>query len=331
MSEQRNKLRAQLDRLGYGAAKPELSRDDLRRVLRRRKAVTQAPAEGSQVQSPEAAPAKGASGPAEIRYGRLPGGVKKRAGLPQRKRPTEQVDLATHVPGAEQVHPAFGSCYVAPTRVDAVPDAGDLSRRFEEQLADPDSSIAATLQGLRSDDEPPLQCRDLIFMDVESTGLTNTPLFLIGVMVWEEGGFVVRQFFARHYAEERAVLAQFIECCLPRRLLVTFNGKSFDFPYIRARCAATGLPFDLAPRHLDLLHVGRRAWKGKFSDCKLQTLEQHVCGRRRVGDIPGSEIPDAYHAYVRTDNAWEMVEALKHNMLDLVTLADLMTRYPRAE
>jgi uncharacterized protein YprB with RNaseH-like and TPR domain len=328
MSEQRNRLRAQLDRLGYGTAKPELSRDDLRRVLRRRKGVAQ-PVAGSQPPAP-AVPSD-ATAPAEIRYGRLPGGVTKQAGLPKRKRAAEQVDLATSVTGAEEVHAAFGSCYVAPTCVAEVPDAGDLAARFEAQLADPTSSVAATLQGLLGEGEPPLQCQDLIFMDVESTGLTNTPLFLIGVMVWEEGGFVVRQFFARHYAEERAVLAQFIECCLPRRLLVTFNGKSFDFPYIRSRCAANGLPFDLEPLHLDLLHVGRRAWKGQFRDCKLQTLEQHVCGRRRVGDIPGSEIPDAYHAYVRTGNAWEMVDALKHNMLDLVTLADLMTRYPSGE
>jgi uncharacterized protein YprB with RNaseH-like and TPR domain len=49
-----------------------------------------------------------------------------------------------------------------------------------------------------------------------------------------------------------------------------------------------------------------------------------VCGRRREGDIPGSMIPDAYHDYVRTKNAVRMVDVLKHNYLDLITLAELL-------
>jgi len=46
----------------------------------------------------------------------------------------------------------------------------------------------------------------------------------------------------------------------------------------------------------------------------------------RDGDIPGHEIPDAYHAYVRTADATEMREVLKHNALDLLTLSDLLAR-----
>jgi uncharacterized protein YprB with RNaseH-like and TPR domain len=170
-----------------------------------------------------------------------------------------------------------------------------------------------------------------IFVDVESTGLGNTPLFLIGVMVWERGGFEVKQFFARSYAEEAAVIAAFDTCCRNRTLLVTFNGKSFDIPFIRTRAVANGLPFDHDLPHFDLLHECRRIWRGSLPNCKLQTLETHVCGRTRSGDIPGARIPDAYHEFVRSDNAVEIVEILKHNMLDLVTLADLMARLPRPE
>jgi len=60
----------------------------------------------------------------------------------------------------------------------------------------------------------------------------------------------------------------------------------------------------------------------------LQTLEWHVCQRMRYDDIPGSEIPDAYHAFVRSGNAGQIATILKHNKLDLITLADLMTRFP---
>jgi len=55
-------------------------------------------------------------------------------------------------------------------------------------------------------------------------------------------------------------------------------------------------------------------------------LERYVCRRSRGYDIPGSRIPQLYHDFVRTGDARGMVHVLKHNLHDLVTLADLMTR-----
>ncbi|MHC5033463.1 MAG: ribonuclease H-like domain-containing protein, partial [Planctomycetota bacterium] len=169
---------------------------------------------------------------------------------------------------------------------------------------------------------------DLIFLDLEATGLAGTPLFLVGTMVWEDEGFVVRQYFARDYSEERAVISLFLGVVARKRLLVSFNGKSFDLPYVRVRAAANGLPFEVNLAHFDLLHECRRVWRHALPDCRLQTLESHICGRHRHSDIPGAEIPDAYHEFVRTGNAAEIVEILDHNLLDLATLADLMVRLP---
>jgi uncharacterized protein YprB with RNaseH-like and TPR domain len=169
------------------------------------------------------------------------------------------------------------------------------------------------------------------FFDIETTGLTSTPVFLIGTMSWEGDRLVVKQFFARDYSEEPGVMSLFFDWAAEKRLLVSFNGKSFDLPYARVRAAANGVPFTLELPHLDLLHVARRAWKGTVPNHRLQTLEAHVCGRVRQGDIPSWEIPEAYHAYVRTSNAAEIVEIVRHNLLDLVTLADLMVRLPPPE
>ncbi|MBN1674920.1 MAG: ribonuclease H-like domain-containing protein [Kiritimatiellae bacterium] len=170
---------------------------------------------------------------------------------------------------------------------------------------------------------------DTIFLDIETTGLSTSPLFLIGTMSWQSGLFVIRQYFARHYAEERGVIALFLrDFTAGNRLLVTFNGKSYDWPYIRTRAAATGVPFASEPAHFDLLHEARRVWKHVLPDCRLKTLEAQVCGRRRGDDIPSDQIPDAYHAYVRSDNAVQIASILRHNMFDLLTLADLMLHLP---
>ena len=43
----------------------------------------------------------------------------------------------------------------------------------------------------------------------------------------------------------------------------------------------------------------------------MQTLEQAICGRRRRGDIPGRDIPLAYHDFVRSGDAWIQQAYLK--------------------
>ena len=166
----------------------------------------------------------------------------------------------------------------------------------------------------------------LLFLDIETCGLTATPTFLIGTMHLDgDDRFRLVQIFARDYAEERSGLAHFASMMNDYDYIVTFNGKSFDWPYICDRSIYHGVQITAAqPKHLDLLHESRRRWKEVLPNCKLQTLEYHVSGRRRVGDLPGSMIPDAYHRYVKSGDARQMLDVLHHNALDLITMSELM-------
>ncbi len=173
------------------------------------------------------------------------------------------------------------------------------------------------------------------YLDIESCGLAGEPLFLVGLMRYREGGLEVDQFLARHYGEEGPMLAAVGDELTGSQCLVTFNGKSFDWPTIAARRMAWGL-FDPpeVPWHVDLLHEARRRWRSEVPNCKLQTLEQLLCGRRRVGDIPGHLIPEAYHEFVRAHQDGNVLRRnrslrrlqtiLHHNALDLVTMAELV-------
>ncbi len=315
-------LRAQLDRLGYGAgkAKPKVVPvSDLRRAVRKqaKRTTPQDPQTGGQAKRP--------SPPVEsIHYSReLP-----RHSAPRRKSASSEAPLILEetLTGGEACHPEYGRFYLLNTDVATIENGEALNTRFPSELANRESGLRERLT--RSIDPASITPQDIVFMDIETTGLSSSPLFLIGIMAWSKGGFQVHQFFARNYAEESAVIATFLDRCLTAKLLVTFNGKTYDYPYIRNRAAANGLPFSLDLVHVDLLHESRRIWKHQLPDCKLQTLEARICGRHRVGDIPGSEIPEAYHTYVRTNNGYQMVNALEHNMLDLVTLADIMTHFP---
>lgn len=233
--------------------------------------------------------------------------------------------LEEALPGEEISIHAYGQAYLIES-ASGMPEGewGELGAAFQEEFTEPESPLQRHLAGCCPGG--PFFPQEVLVIDVESTGLGHSPLFLIGTLGWEEGALCVRQYLARTYAEEAAVTAAFLDDARAKKLLVSFNGKSFDVPYIRARAAACGIPYTLDAAHFDLLHTARRLWRATLPDCRLQTLERHLCARVRHDDIPGADIPEAYHAYVRTGNAVQMVQIIKHNMLDLLTLAELMTR-----
>jgi uncharacterized protein YprB with RNaseH-like and TPR domain len=162
-----------------------------------------------------------------------------------------------------------------------------------------------------------------LFVDTETTGLAGSMVFLLGGMRVTTDGVVLRQVFARDYREEPALLSAWIEMAGGAELLVSFNGKAFDVPVLRDRLGYHGMAAPPEVPHLDLLHAARRRWRNVLPDCRLQTLEWRVCGRRRAGDIPGEEIPDVYHRFVRTGDPADVVSVFHHNALDLITLADI--------
>ena len=163
-----------------------------------------------------------------------------------------------------------------------------------------------------------------LFLDLETGGLSSSPVFLAGTMHWNGEDFVLRQYFARHYGEEAALLEALAEAARGFEALVTFNGKSYDVPFLKSRAALHGVALAMPGAHLDLLHLARRRWKHELRDCRLQTLEWHVCGRRRSGDVAGDEVPGLYHDYVRRGDPYRLIPVFHHNLLDVITMAEIL-------
>jgi uncharacterized protein YprB with RNaseH-like and TPR domain len=163
-----------------------------------------------------------------------------------------------------------------------------------------------------------------LFLDLETCGLASSTVFLAGCMHWNGGDFVLRQYFARHYGEEGPLLRALHEAMSGFEYLVTFNGKTFDVPVLLGRAVVHGVRLAVPPRHLDLLHVARRRWKGELADCRLKTIESRVCRRHRVGDVPGEEVPGLYHDYVKNGDPYRLVPVFHHNLLDVITMSEIL-------
>lgn len=166
-----------------------------------------------------------------------------------------------------------------------------------------------------------------LFLDLETCGLAGAPIFLVGLIRATPDGLLLDQLLARNYAEEQAILTSLEAHVAECDVLVTFNGRSFDWPMVQDRRTYHRLPpVRAALPHVDLLIHARRQWRKQVPNCRLQTLERFLCRRMRQGDIPGSQIPAAYHQFVRTGDAKQLRNILHHNALDLVTLAQLTMR-----
>jgi uncharacterized protein len=171
-----------------------------------------------------------------------------------------------------------------------------------------------------------------LFLDTETTGLaggTGTYAFLIGLAWWDAGGLQVEQLFMRDFAEEHSVLCHLASRLAERPVLVTFNGKTFDWPLLENRFRMTrSIAVPNIAAHLDLLHPARALWKFRLGSVRLIELEREVLnptllGWHREDDVSSKFIPQFYFDYLRGGPPEPLTGVARHNQMDLRGLAAL--------
>jgi uncharacterized protein len=169
-----------------------------------------------------------------------------------------------------------------------------------------------------------------LFLDTETTGLaggSGTYAFLVGIAWWEGGGLEMEQFFLREYSEERPLLFALRERIAEHPVVVTFNGKSFDWPLLETRYRMSRKISAPAPRaHIDFLHPARNLWRLRLGSVRLSELERHVLEWDRGADLLSGLIPQIYFDYLRGGPPERLVPVLNHNQMDLRGLAALSSR-----
>src|SRR5580692_3162070 len=171
-----------------------------------------------------------------------------------------------------------------------------------------------------------------LFLDTETTGLsggTGTYVFLIGMAWWDAGGLQIEQLFLRDFSEEHSLLQELSARLAERPVLVTFNGKAFDWPLLENRFTMTrAIKVPRLAAHLDLLHPARALWRLRLGSVRLVELERRVLDTPRLGwhredDIASALIPQYYFDYLRGGPCGPIVGIVRHNQMDLRGLAAL--------
>ncbi len=213
---------------------------------------------------------------------------------------------------------------------------GNIASKFLERIDD--MSFCEIIE-LLDNNKYSKKCRDNLikcisltdrenfkFMDIETKGLSNVPIILIGVSEIKGNKIISSQYFLRDYSEEEAILDGYLSHLDEDSVHVTFNGKSFDVPFIRNRCIYNRIDANLDLPHLDLMYFAKNLWKDQLPNCKLQTIEKELFGLEREGDVPGQYIPGYYDTYLSQNNIGPIVPIIEHNRQDIVSLAGFLER-----
>jgi hypothetical protein len=145
------------------------------------------------------------------------------------------------------------------------------------------------------------------YFDIETTGLGRGDDHITTIVLYD--GLTVR-----HYVHG-VNLADFARDVVDYRLLVTYNGKSFDVPQIRLEL---GCP--LGQAHIDLRFVlASLGFRGGLKGCERQL----GLGRKDMDDIDGYFAVLLWQDYLQ-GNKRALDTLLAYNALDVVNLATLM-------
>jgi uncharacterized protein len=167
---------------------------------------------------------------------------------------------------------------------------------------------------------------DILFIDTETTGLsggTGTMAFMVGLGFFTKEGFVTKQYFLDYPSDELALIIQLNSTLDKFKILVSYNGSSFDIPLLKTRFLINRVepPFKHF-QHLDLLHLSRKLWKLRLPAVKLRDVETEILHFiREEEEVPGWMVPQIYFDFIRNRDARPLKGVFYHNCMDVLSLA----------
>lgn len=163
--------------------------------------------------------------------------------------------------------------------------------------------------------------------DIETTGLNSKycKVILIGILYNFENKTIIKQYFASSEEDEKELLLSFVKDINDFDYHISFNGISFDIPFLNSRFKKHEIDFYIdKSKDIDILRIVKpHKEKLSLSDCKLKTLERYI-GIQREDTISGKESVKLYKEFTLNKDPFIKEKILLHNYEDIYYLAELL-------
>ncbi len=182
---------------------------------------------------------------------------------------------------------------------------------------------------------------NIAIIDIETTGLSarNSAAILIGLLKCSPISFAnssdgnknnleFTQLFAQNLSEEKNILEELGKAISDVDMLITFNGQSFDIPFLRERGSLHGVSLpSLQSYHFDIYKLVRNhsTLKSTLPNLKQKTIENYLgLWEHRKDIISGGESVLLYFNYLRNNKPEDLDKILLHNKDDVLNLYRLI-------
>lgn len=168
--------------------------------------------------------------------------------------------------------------------------------------------------------------KNSVFFDIETTGFSRQTarIYLIGTLEIGEDKNIFRQYLTETQADEKILLKKFLADIKTSKALISFNGDSFDLPFIKARCQKYKIDCKVLDqiKSLDLYkEIKEGALFLSLENYKLKTIERYM-GIYREDLFSGGDLISLYYEYENGDKNLENI-LLLHNEEDILNMPNL--------
>ncbi len=169
---------------------------------------------------------------------------------------------------------------------------------------------------------------DMLLFDIETTGLSpaRDTVYCIGCGYLQEGNVRVELFFAQNPDEEAEVLEAFFALAETHPVWITFNGTTFDLPFLRNRASAASqaAAFPETGSHIDLYREARALRDLLELPSYRQKSIERFLGIDREDIYTGGELIEFYKRYSNDPDPDLLEPILLHNREDVIGMFDLL-------
>lgn len=183
------------------------------------------------------------------------------------------------------------------------------------------------IQNITDNENLNLLLKKSFFIDIETTGLSRefSDIISITVLLYEEGSYKIHQIYCEYKVDEPQSLKYLKEIIKDKKYIITYNGNSFDIPFIECKLKKHSINLDINSFiKIDLYNWMKQIRnKIEIENLKLKTTEKYFSIVRK-DVLCGEDVLTLYQAYKidpKKEFAWLIMQ---HNYEDVFNLPILL-------